>query len=168
MIYYRTKGSSAIVLRDILKKLNPNIAYFYSVFSKKSTINIIQAFSALKMQPRLIMAPRGTLKPSALKKSKLRKIIYLKLVKLLGVHKHFEFHATNEQEKVEIENIFGSVKTAVIPNFAPIAIEIINTVEKKIGKIKLISIGRFHPIKNFHFLIDLYKPPFLQYLIPCQ
>jgi glycosyltransferase involved in cell wall biosynthesis len=92
------------------------------------------------------------LHPGALSQKHFKKKVYLTLWKMLGLHKRCDFHASNEEEKNYIQNIFGKkVKIFVAPNF-PRIFNRQSPPYKRGGALKLISIALISPMKN-HLLI---------------
>ncbi|MBK7372364.1 MAG: glycosyltransferase [Saprospiraceae bacterium] len=155
-VYYASKEKYSFnLIKKLLSELQPDSIYFYSPFSRNSTIDVVRAAHAVKLNPRYILAPRGTLKPSALKKNKFLKSVYFQLIKIFNLHKKFSFHATNEQEKHEVEQIFGPSRTYVIDNLPPPIEECISFFKKESSALNICCIGRFHPIKNIHFVLEL-------------
>ncbi len=154
-VYYTTRDQHRIKnISDILKTLRPDFIYFYSPFSKKSTIDVIRACTQAKISPKYILAPKGTLKKSALKKSHFKKWVYIKMIKWFGWHRTMRFHATNADEQAEINTIFGETDTHVIYNLPPVILSSPLPCHKEVNHLKLLCLSRIHPIKNIHFLIE--------------
>ena len=67
---------------------------------------------------------------------------------MTGLYQGISFHATNDQEKEEIVNVFPQSKVFVIANLPPNIKKEFVPLIKEVGALKLICIGRVHPIKN--------------------
>jgi glycosyltransferase involved in cell wall biosynthesis len=107
---------------------------------------------------RVVIAPRGMLKHSALKHRSIQKSFWLKIIKLLGLHRRVIFHATSSTEKHEISNIFGNESQIVtIPNVPRPPVTSVSSLNKSIGHLRLAFVGRWHPIKNLAFVLDILK-----------
>lgn len=106
----------------------------------------------LRLQTRKILSVRGMLHPEALAQKPLKKNIYLKILKWLQRKQDFEFHATSEQEKIFIQNVFGNkVKVWVIPNL-PRQFQYHLPPEKKTGQLLLATVALISPMKN-HLMV---------------
>ena len=100
---------------------------------------------------RKIISPRGMLDPGSLSQKPWKKQIYLAYLKLKGIDRLCEWHATTEQEKHNIQKVFGTkAKVWVVPNF-PRVIEFQPT-HKETGRLALVTIALVSPMKN-HLLI---------------
>jgi glycosyltransferase involved in cell wall biosynthesis len=103
---------------------------------------------ALKFSNRKIVSARGMLHANALSQKRLKKQLYLALWKLLKLHKKCEFHATTEQEKQDIEAVFGSkVKVWVIQNL-PATMNRLAPAIKKPGELHIATIALISAMKN--------------------
>ncbi|MEJ7676453.1 MAG: glycosyltransferase [Segetibacter sp.] len=92
------------------------------------------------------------LHPGALSQKPFKKKVYLLFWKLLGIHHACEFHATTDEEKQFIENVFGkNIKIWVAGNF-PKVLDYHTPPEKYAGSLTLISIALISPMKN-HLLV---------------
>ena len=95
------------------------------------------------------------LRSSALAHKPTKKKIFLQLLKLIGIEKQVTFHATDDTEVDDINNTFplrkGLVKINNLPGFQK---QFVAPVSKIQGHLKLIFVGRIHPIKNLHFLLQ--------------
>jgi glycosyltransferase involved in cell wall biosynthesis len=144
-------------VKKMLTDLTPASVYLNSVFSKNFTIDVIRAYRQIRSTAKLVLAPRGMLKPSALATKSVKKKLFLSLAKITGIHKSIHFHVTNGEEAREVKNIFGNCDTIVADNFPAAILSVPVYLEKIPGTIKLILIGRVHPIKNIDFLLSLLK-----------
>jgi glycosyltransferase involved in cell wall biosynthesis len=101
---------------------------------------------------RKIVSARGMFHPGALAQKSFKKSIYIFFWKLAGLNKKCSFHASTNEEKKFIENIFGKkINVFVAQNF-PRIIKQQYPSEKKSGFLQLISIALISPMKN-HLLV---------------
>ena len=102
----------------------------------------------LAQAPRKIIALRGTLHDGALAQKSFKKKIFLRLWKVLGLHRKHEFHASNEEEKRFAEKVFGKkVKISVAANF-PKYVSTLTVPPKERDRLQLISVALISPMKN--------------------
>ncbi|MGQ0441176.1 glycosyltransferase family 4 protein, partial [Bacillus sp. B-TM1] len=107
----------------------------------------------------IIVAPRGEFSPGALKIKKLKKELFIKSTKLVGLHNKVIWHATSEEEKTDITQIYGEgvpVRVALnLPNIFE------NTEyqkkEKKRGELKLVFLSRITEKKNLKGALTFLK-----------
>jgi glycosyltransferase involved in cell wall biosynthesis len=148
-VWYTSKNKRSItLLKKEIKNSNADILFINGIYSWY--FNLVPLL--LCKIPRKIVSARGMLHPGALSQKHFKKKVYLTLWKMLGLHKRCDFHASNEEEKNYIQNIFGKkVKIFVAPNF-PRIIKQQTSSEKLSGYLQLISIALISPMKN-HLLI---------------
>ena len=153
-IFYASPGalnweSVLVQIRDT----KPDYLYLNSMYSTCFTIYPLLMKRLGMIKGQVVLAPRGMLKSTAVQYKTGKKQLFFKLLKWLRVHKQIIFHATDATEETDIRNLFGKdVTIKQITNFPPQqkALQIIN---KQSGAIKIIFVGRVHPIKNLSFLL---------------
>ena len=137
------------------KAKKPNAVYLNSMFSVPGTI-LPMLTSQLLRSTRFVLAPRGMLKPTALATRQGRKKLWIRFLKLSGIAKTIHFHATSAEEADEIRVHFGiNAAITVIPNVPRVPTHHLDTLDKQPGQLRLSFVGRVHPIKNLHILLDL-------------
>jgi glycosyltransferase involved in cell wall biosynthesis len=161
-VYYSSKGFNGIkrnlLQRDCVCFINGLYSIHYNLLP------------ALFFRGRKIVSVRGMLHPGGLAQKRLKKIAYLFLWKVLGLHRRCEYHATNLAEKEFIQKVFGSkARVWVIPNL-PNILSYQKLVHKRAGHIKLCSVALISPMKNHllvlqalklctqHVIYDIYGP----------
>ncbi|MEP7278885.1 MAG: glycosyltransferase [Bacteroidota bacterium] len=157
VLYASGHSTGNSFITRMLTDLAPDCIYLNSVFSKNFTIDVIRAYRQSASHARLVLAPRGMLKPSALATKTFKKKLFLLLAKMAGIHKLLHFHVTNETEAKEVATVFGNRPVTIANNF-PVSIQPEPVyLEKVPGSIQLVLVGRVHPIKNIDFLLSLLK-----------
>jgi len=154
-VFYATpakRGKNHI--KAILQSVQPDFVYLNSLYSKDFTIDVLMAHRALKSRAGIVLSVRGMLKSTALDIKPIKKKIFFVLAKWLGYHRQIHFHATNTSEADEIRTVFGNVRVGVADNFPPAIVLSPDIIEKAAGTIKLILVGRIHPIKNIDYLLQ--------------
>ncbi|MFT3949701.1 MAG: glycosyltransferase [Agriterribacter sp.] len=139
---------------SIIKDVEPDYLYLNNMFSRYFTIYPLMMKRRRLINSKLILAPRGMLKKSALQFKSSKKNIYLRLFKAFHLNKLIRFHATDNKEQDDIIHIFGKETDCIkLQNF-PTPQDEFYSIDKQPGSIRIIFIGRIHPIKNLHFLLE--------------
>lgn len=148
--YYSPGTMSNKKVRSVIAAINPDKIYLNSMFS-----NMIKPIMAAHASGKLIVAPRGMLRRSALAVKPLKKIIYLRLLRHLGIGKNLSFHSTGEEETKDIKRFFPKAKRIVLAPNLPVAVNKgLGLAEKTPGKLRMVFVGRLHPIKKLDFLLE--------------
>ncbi|RTL57189.1 MAG: glycosyltransferase [Sphingobacteriales bacterium] len=136
----------------LLRECSSRVIYINGIYSLYFNILPLLFFKG-----RVVLAPRGMLHAGALSQKPVKKKIYLFFFKLFGWHKKVVFHATDENEKEFIQQLFGTnVKVYVAPN-VPKNIGRLPVLFKDPGKLKLVSVALVGPMKNYHEVLSALK-----------
>ena len=149
-IYYYSPGKMTYTfVKSTISEIAPDKIYLNSMFS-----NMILPIRAAYQSGKIILAPRGMLRPSALAVKPIRKFFYLSLLKLFSVERFITFHSTGVDETKNIKRIFPlATKIIEAPNLPiPVSGSLVEQ-SKEVGAVKLIFVGRIHPIKNLYVLL---------------
>ena len=155
-VYYASRENVGI--KDIKKQVEyvkPVWIYLNSMFSLKFSIYPVLLYRFGRIRSKIIIAPRGMLKDSALRYKSNKKKFFLWLYKKLGLNKCLVFQATDPVEKEDIQRQFGyDSNIYLIPNFPGIQKNFVPVETKESGAANLIFVGRIHPVKNLLFLLE--------------
>jgi glycosyltransferase involved in cell wall biosynthesis len=139
----------------VIDELRPTVIYLNSMFSKFFTIYPLLVSRRNQWNAKVVLAPRGMLRRSALQFKSTKKKIYLRVFKILGFHRHIDFQATDATEYADIKKVFGAGAQGLLaPNWPGYVPPYTGSLLKKPGELKVIFIGRLHPIKNLDFLLE--------------
>lgn len=154
VLYLSEKGFSKQNFNDILDEIKPDIIYASSFFSARINYPLF-SISKEKAIP-LLLAPRGELNGSALKRKRLKKKIYISFLKLTGKLKYACYQATSENEKISIINSLGVNKERVfyLPNI-PSAVKPKKQIFKEKNTLKMCFVGRIVENKNLLFAVHV-------------
>lgn len=145
-------------IREVINDINPDHIYLNSLFSKFFTIYPLLISRSVGWKSHVVLAPRGMLRKSALQYKSLKKKLYLHAFKWLSLHRHISFQATDDTEFNDIKKGFGdTVRVTQIPNFPAYVQAYPGSLLKTPGELSIIFVGRLHPIKNLHFLLERLK-----------
>lgn len=155
-VFYASPGSlTDKQIRHFIREIAPDIVYLNSMFSAGFTLKPLWTLSRMNYAGRIILAPRGMLKSSALSQKPLKKKIFLQLAKISGWGAKVVFHATDAQEEKEIRKQFGEGSKVVVAPNVPAVPKPPQKRDKKAGELKIVFLSRIHPIKNLRFAFDV-------------
>lgn len=159
-VYYSSPLSLSFhAIGRLIRKTNYDILYLNSFFSIDFTIKPLMAkrFCMLPSKP-VIIAPRGEFSRGALRLSALKKQLFIKTAKILGLYKGLMWHVSSEHEEADIRKNMGicAKNIAVAANLPPslkIEIKANRTSTTEIMKIAYLS--RISPMKNLNFALQV-------------
>ena len=155
-VFYASPGSlNAGTITSLVKAVEPVAVYLNSMFSFSYTLRPLYVLRKMSYKGRIVLAPRGMLKSSALSHKPVKKKIFLTLASLAGLGKNILFHATDEQEKMDVIKHFGNNAEVVVAANVPAVPSGSFAREKKPDQLKLIYLSRIHPIKNLSYALEL-------------
>jgi glycosyltransferase involved in cell wall biosynthesis len=144
-----TSNQQVKTMQQLVYKLRPDVIFIVGIFETHFTMTPLLFCKA----PRKIISVRGMLHPGALSQKAFKKKVWLLAWKLLGIHRRYQFHATDKQEATFIQSTFGDeAKIFVAGNYPRIFC--FQQVEKKTGYLKLTSIALISPMKNIALVLQ--------------
>lgn len=153
--YLSPEFQNRLEILKIIEQLNPDTLYLNSMYSKVFTL--IPLTLVNKLRPiNIVLCPRGMLKSSAVKFKSLKKKAFLTILNWFGLSRKVKFHATDEQERLDILHWFGEQSEIKIISNIPQLTDYVPITKEKDG-LKLLFVGRIHPIKNLLFALDVLK-----------
>jgi len=113
VIYLTRDQQKLSKFKSFILEIDPSIIYLNSLFSFTFTL---QPLWLKKKFPNIkfILAPRGMLGKGALELKKRKKEVFIGLARLIKLYGGIYWHATNEQEKKEIQQAFGKQDEVII------------------------------------------------------
>lgn len=157
-VMYSSKGQlNGKQLLSVIQSLEPDHIYLNSFFSKKFTLLPLWLKKKGAIRQSIVLAPRGMLKESALAFKSLKKKCFLFLFRMAGIHRLVKFQATDEQEKKDILKNFHDAEVILAPNLpGPVRDQPAKLIKKK-DELKVLFVGRVHPIKNLLYFLTILK-----------
>lgn len=156
-VYYCSKDElNRKKITEIIRQVQPSAIYLNHLWSYWFVLQPLFIVWWKFKNIKIVLCPRGALFPSALHylNTYPKKKVVLAIIKLLGIHKKIQFHATTAQEKEVIQEHFGKVKIHIANNLPDLHQPSLSTIEKKIGELKLVFIARIVDIKNLKVLLQ--------------
>ncbi len=151
-VWYCSKPSPGLI-NNLLKTVKPEIIFVVGIYSFYfNLLPLLLAKSAHR-----IISVRGMLHPGALSQKPFKKKCYLRLLKLVQVPQHCSFHATDEQEKKYIQQVFSDqVKVYIAGNF-PHSLPYRTPLHKNVGQLNIVSVALISPMKNILLVLAALK-----------
>ncbi len=150
------KLNSEFVLQ-LIKNTPHDTLYLNSLFSKFFAVLPLQWKKQRKLNSSIVLAPRGMLRDGALAVKPLKKKLFLRYAKTLGLYNDVIWQSTSADETHEIKKrIHKKALVIEAPNF-PYTPNIIKSIVKNKGELNLCFIARIVDIKNLYFAINILK-----------
>lgn len=142
-------------IKKLILNIAPDFIYLNSMYSRYFTIYPLLLHSIGIISSKLVLAPRGMLQDGAIQYKAVKKKLFLRIVRNMGMLKGVSAHATDEQEKRDIAAYFPCIsRIELIPNFS-MSVPAYSPPIKRTNEVSLIFISRISPKKNLIFLLSL-------------
>ena len=156
-VWYSERSKPGYKLfRRLLVEKKPDAVYLNGIFSYNLFLVPLLVIKYSHLKPRIIICPRGMLQKGAIADKSLKKKIYLKVLKVLGIVDEATWQGTNTEEKEDILKHFpvnnGVIISQNIPQKPLLKIDI---PEKLPGELRLIYLSLLSSKKNLYFLLKI-------------
>ena len=141
----------------MLRRWKPQAVYLNSMFSVAGTLWPLVWVFLTRPHVRVVLAPRGMLKPSALAQKSWKKRPILAILRAVGLVRNITFHATSADEVSEVRAAFGGVSVVLLNNVPCVPQKHPAAHFRSAEVLRLCFLGRVHPIKNLLWLLDSMK-----------
>ena len=149
VMYLSSEEQTNQRIREIIQESDYDFIYLNSLFSSKFALRPLMVARRMRLLEKVILAPRGMLKPGALNVKAGKKKVFLNAARLMGLYKGLTWHGTNETEADEIRQHFGkNINIKVAPNLVVMPKENRALPTKVEGAMRVITIARISPEKN--------------------
>lgn len=160
MVYYAQENTLTLKnISAIISGKNYNIIHLNSMFDFFS-IKFLILYKLKKLKNcKIILSPRGEFGEASFQIRKLKKIIYLILMKKLGFFNNIIWHASTILEQNEIKSFFKKEKIkCVIANDISTKVNLNNNnFEQKAPKKNIIYLSSISPEKNLLYALNVMK-----------
>lgn len=144
-VWYANRKDRSQNLVDQVKQVKPDVLFIIGLFDWH--FNIVPLLYADCCDK--LLSVRGMLHPGALGQKKMKKQLFLKMMKWMKLDKKCRFHATDEAEAEYIRHIFGNEAGVSIATNFPRLLPVQPVPIKDPGILELVSIGIVSPMKNY-------------------
>lgn len=132
------------------------ILYINSIFSWYYGILPLLLYKLAWIKPKkVIIAPRGELHDHALAQKSRKKNIFLKIAKLMRLHRYCIFQATTEIEYAAIRRIFPTAMIKVAREIYQEKTVAVTPQHKISGQLSMVWLSRIHPSKNVDTILRI-------------
>lgn len=143
VFYLDEKKVNEVVFEKIIIEIQPNWIYLNSLWSPLFTQLPLKIAKKHELQFKVICAPRGMLKPEALKIKAFKKKGFLFLSRIRKTYSNIVWHATSEIEMKEIRHFFGAhADVHIAPNLASLETVDLNEKNKLPNQLYLFTVAR--------------------------
>lgn len=154
--YFSPETLTFSALRTRIQEVNPDFLYLNSMFSLAFVIWPLWYKLRGQLNAEVVLAPRGMLHEGALQYRRLKKQLFLSLIRLSGISRRIRFQATDAQEVLDIRKQLHPAATVVeVANFPVDGTAPPASLEKQPGSLRMVFISRISPKKNLDFLLAL-------------
>lgn len=154
VFYASPQWLSLSAINKLVQSIKPDVIYLNSMYSRFFALYPLLLKRAGSIRSKVVLAPRGMLKQSAVQFKSGKKKLFLRLFRLLGMQRDIHFHCTDETEVRDVKKFFGDVNTTLLPNNHAVQPPL-QLVPKETGELNMVFVGRMHPIKNLFFLLEV-------------
>ena len=149
VIYLSPKKASVLNIKQLIQDISPDTIFVNGLYSIPFSLA-----PAVCFPNKTIMHVRGMLHSGALAQKKLKKQLFLKAIKWLGIHRKIVFCASDAQEAGFTKSIFGkNARVHIAQNF-PAHFDALPALRKEVGHISLVSIALIGPMKNHALVLE--------------
>ncbi|MFA9219631.1 MAG: glycosyltransferase [Sediminibacterium sp.] len=152
-VYYLNENSlTEDFILKIYSEINPERIYLNSMWSPKFTLLPLKVFRKNNCSTKVVLAPRGMLKPAAFKRKGFKKKLFLLFSKFTKIYSNITWQATSEIEKEEILQKFPDANIRIAPNISNAEI---SEIKKEItSPFRILTVGRISPEKGYYEALE--------------
>lgn len=154
-VHFGVKG-----MRQAMAGQDFDILYLNSFFGYRSSISLYLSHRRSGGRARILLAPRGEFSPGALAIKRFKKQAFLALVRLLGLYRDVEWHASTAREAEDIERQFPHARGRIHLAADPVVVHSEGATPhaqagKIAGEVRIAFISRISPMKNLDGLLEI-------------
>ena len=156
IMYVPDAGMSLSFFSDLLREIKPDCIYLNAPYHRRTTPKLL--FLSRKFGIRTILATRGGLNSNAISYGKVKKKLYLRLLKTFFGKKTI-LQSTSSEETLAVKKNYPRTEVREIPNMPKIPVfdGIPPKKKKEKGSVRIIYVSRILPIKNLLFALKAIK-----------
>jgi len=150
-------------MTDIINNTPHDVLYLNSFFDPIFTLKPLLArrFGRVKDTP-VVLAPRGEFSVLALRLKSLKKSIYIRAVKLLGLYDNLYWHASSVHEAEDIKRVFAPTDDKILTALdlpTKISQDYFTDSPSEIDRktLRIVFLSRISPMKNLDYALRILK-----------
>lgn len=138
---------------ELLKAHKADCVYLSGIFSYQVSFPAIRAAKLLNIP--IVLAPRGELCKNALNIHRLKKELFIRFIKIIGIYRGISYQATSQEEYNAIKKIWRCCdkKIYMLPDISCSTLQKEFT-KKQAGKGRFVFLSRIHEKKNLLYAIE--------------
>jgi glycosyltransferase involved in cell wall biosynthesis len=154
-VWYCSAGKPSLLLwRRLIKESGCDVVYINGIYSMFFSLLPLVASKSLSYK-RIIVAPRGMLATSAIHVKRGKKVLFLRLARLAGLFRRVTWHVTNIAEANQVQSVLNPKASFVTAaNLPRMVVGTSESIEKRVGHLRLCSLARIAPEKNTLYAIE--------------
>lgn len=140
-------------MKELFISLKPNLVWFSGVLTPNN--KIVAAICGKKYNIPILFSPRGEVSADRIALKKYKKVLYLKLVNLLGIFKKCFFHGTSDDEIAGLKKYFKPVDDHLfkVANISILQQPDIIKYYKQKDRLRVMFFSRIHEVKNLLYAV---------------
>ena len=151
---YINKAKIISTLKNV-DKSQLGCVYLNGIFSLFFFLIPLLYFRVFYPQIKITIAPRGMLQSGALSIRSAKKSLYLKLLKTTGLLHKVAWHATDEQEILDIKKVMGAQANCVLAyNLPKKPLDKVQIIEKNNTTLRVVFLSLITEKKNLHLILQ--------------
>lgn len=141
--------------RRLIAETDYDLLYLNSMFSLRYTIYPLWNSRSTKPEIPVLLAPRGMLHAGALGLKALKKKVFLQALRFTRIHEQVSFQATDAQEVIDIQGVFGvGSKILQAANLPKMQQPPFQSIAKQPGQLRIVFLSRLTEKKGLHYLLE--------------
>lgn len=153
-IHWNSLSSRVAAIRRIREE-ESEFLYLNSFFSFWFSILPLILCRVGVLHPKtVVIAPRGEFGAGALRTSHVRKSIFVRVSRLLGLYAGVHWHASSETEREEIQAVFPLAKVSIRPNEVSLPLEAMPPISSPDANLHAVYIGRLSAKKGLDIALE--------------
>lgn len=154
VFYAGKKSLKKNKIEGLIDEFSPEVIYINSIFVPQFLLYPI--WKAEKIKSKVIVAPRGMLQDGAIENKPIKKKLYFSLLKAIGLFKNIYWHATDNQEEIDIKKLFHSGNILEVKNVPVSPTNKLPQTDER-STLRLLYLSLISEKKNLHFLLNILK-----------
>ncbi len=158
-VYYFPYGQHTVGnIYNLICEIKPDVIYQNSFFSYDQVLPVLK-YKKKNPDVGVVVAPRGEICENRFCDGRLKKTVYIKVLKALGYLKNVYYQATGIDEKNDMVKYIGVSEDMIfdINNFSYANEKYIVPIDKKSGELRMCYIARIQDTKNMLYGVERLK-----------